>query len=119
MVPSGAAGRREPPAAIAPAAHGPDNARSRAVSRRLRSSSMKSFARGAAALCIAAIATVALAQGKKQDPTVLNSDRDKVSYAIGMDVGRSIKPVGPDLDLAAFEQAVGRTFAGQPPALSQ
>jgi len=36
-----------------------------------------------------------------------------------MDVGHSIKPVGPDLDLAAFEQAVSRTFAGQPPALSQ
>jgi len=80
---------------------------------------MKSFARGAAALCIAAIATVAMAQDKKQDTTVLNSDRDKVSYAIGMDVGHSIKPVGPDLDLAAFEQAVSRTFAGQPSTLAQ
>jgi len=85
---------------------------------------MKSFARGAAALCIAAIATVAMAQDKdmstkNQDTTVLNSDRDKVSYAIGMDVGRSIKPVGPDLDLSAFEQAVSRSFAGQPPALEQ
>jgi FKBP-type peptidyl-prolyl cis-trans isomerase FkpA len=80
---------------------------------------MKSFARGAAALCIAAIAATAIAQDKKQDTTVLSSDRDKVSYAIGMDVGRSIKPVGPDLDLAAFEQAVSRSFAGQPAALAQ
>ena len=62
---------------------------------------MKLFVRGAAALCVAAaVATTALAQ----DRTVLTSDRDKVSYAIGMDVANSIKPVGPDLDVAAFEQ---------------
>ena len=77
---------------------------------------MKLFVRGAAALCVAAaVATTALAQ----DRTVLTSDRDKVSYAIGMDVANSIKPVGPDLDVAAFEQGVTGAFAGKPPALSQ
>ena len=78
---------------------------------------MKPFVRGAAALCVAAaVATTALAQ----DRTVLTSDRDKVSYAIGMDVANSIKPVGPDLDVAAFEQGgAARLRGGKPPASSQ
>ena len=76
---------------------------------------MKVFKRGLAALlCVAAIATAAA-----QDRTTLATDRDKVSYAIGMDVANSIKPVGPDLDLATFETALRGAFAGQPPALSQ
>ena len=78
---------------------------------------MKLFKRGLAALlCLAAIATATAAV---PDRTTLATDRDKVSYAIGMDVANSIKPVGPDLDLASFEQALRGAFAGQPPALSQ
>ncbi|MCC7249874.1 MAG: FKBP-type peptidyl-prolyl cis-trans isomerase [Lysobacter sp.] len=46
------------------------------------------------------------------------SERDKVSYMIGADVGHSIAPVGPDLDLAAFERAVKNAFAGGKPLLS-
>jgi FKBP-type peptidyl-prolyl cis-trans isomerase FkpA len=76
---------------------------------------MKSFARGVAALlCVATVAT-ALAQ----DKTMLNSDRDKVSYAIGLDVGHSIRPVAPDLDVAAFDKAIAQALAGNPPPLSE
>ncbi|MEO6264839.1 MAG: FKBP-type peptidyl-prolyl cis-trans isomerase [Luteimonas sp.] len=78
---------------------------------------MKAFVRGTAALLLAAATmpgTVAA-----QEKTVLASERDKVSYAIGMDVGRSIKPVGPDMDIAAFEQAVRNAFGGGKPVLSK
>ena len=46
------------------------------------------------------------------------TDREKVSYMIGADVGRSISAVGPDLDVAAFERAVKNAFAGGKPLLS-
>ncbi len=46
------------------------------------------------------------------------TDREKVSYMIGADVGRSISAVGPDLDHAAFERAVKNAFAGGKPLLS-
>jgi len=79
---------------------------------------MKLFKRGLAALlCAAALTTTAAALA--QDATTLATDHDKVSYAIGLDVGNSIKPVGPDLDMASFEQALRNAFAGKPPALSQ
>lgn len=79
---------------------------------------MKLFKRGLAALlCVAAIAVAAAAVA--QDRTTLATDRDKVSYAIGMDVANSIKPVGPDMDMASFEQALRDAFAGKPPALSR
>ncbi|TXI46317.1 MAG: FKBP-type peptidyl-prolyl cis-trans isomerase [Lysobacter sp.] len=46
------------------------------------------------------------------------SERAKVSYMVGADVGRSIAPVGPDLDIAAFERAVKNAFANGKPLLS-
>ncbi len=53
-----------------------------------------------------------------QDKPAAMSERGKVSYMIGADVGRSIAPVGPDLDLAAFERAMKNAFAGGKPLLS-
>lgn len=78
---------------------------------------MKVFVRGAAALVLVAVAMLGTAAA--QEKTVLTSDRDKLSYAIGMDVGSSIKPVGPDLDIAAFERALRHAFDGGKPALSK
>src|SRR5690606_34931548 len=57
----------------------------------------------------------ALAQTK---PT-LDSERDKVSYMIGMDVGRSIEAAGPDIDLKAFERALGNALAGGEPLVPE
>ena len=48
----------------------------------------------------------------------LTSDRAKVSYMIGADVGRSISSSGPDMDFAAFERAVRNAFDGGQPLLS-
>jgi FKBP-type peptidyl-prolyl cis-trans isomerase FkpA len=64
----------------------------------------------------------AQAKPAQAKPAVANtapvSERDKVSYMIGADVGRSIAPVGPDLDFAAFERAVKNAFSGGKPLLT-
>jgi FKBP-type peptidyl-prolyl cis-trans isomerase FkpA len=86
---------------------------------------MKASARGIAALLIvvAGVFGAAVAQNKnvpnKLEKSVLSSDREKVSYAIGMDVGNSIKPVGPDLDMASFERAIRNAFDGGKPLLTE
>jgi FKBP-type peptidyl-prolyl cis-trans isomerase FkpA len=54
-----------------------------------------------------------------QEKTALVTERDKVSYAIGVDVGNSLQPVGPFLDTAAFERAIVNTFAGKPALISE
>jgi FKBP-type peptidyl-prolyl cis-trans isomerase FkpA len=78
---------------------------------------MKVFVHGATALML--VVTAMLSTAGAQEKTVLTSDRDKVSYAIGMDVANSIKPIGPDLDVAAFEQAVRQAFEGGEPSLAR
>lgn len=81
---------------------------------------MKAFVRGAAVLLFAAAAVlVAAVPVLAQDQTVLASDRDKVSYMVGMDVGKSIAPAGPDLDVAAFQRAVRNAFDGGKPLIAE
>ncbi len=53
-----------------------------------------------------------------QDKTALTTERDKISYMVGADVGRSIAPVGPDLDMAAFQRAIKNAFDGGKPLLA-
>ena len=79
---------------------------------------MKAFVRGAAALITTAVA-LSSAAAIAQDKTVLTTEREKISYAIGLDVGKSIKPVGPDLDIAAFEKAVRNSFDGGTSLISE
>lgn len=77
---------------------------------------MKPSMRGLTAL----LTTAALLLGATafaQDKTVLTTDRDKASYMVGTDIGRSIAPVGPDLDMVAFEKAIRHAFAGGKPLL--
>ena len=57
----------------------------------------------------------ASADDKAVAPT---SDRDRVSYMIGADVGRSIASSGPDMEFAAFERAIRNAFAGGQPLLT-
>lgn len=86
---------------------------------------MKAFVRGAAVLLTLVVSVAVLAQGKQaqdmqaNDKQALVSERDKIGYMIGLDVGRSIAPVGPDLDLAAFERAIKNAFAGGKPLLDE
>ena len=49
----------------------------------------------------------------------LQSDRDKVSYMIGMDVSKSVGPAMPDMDMAAFERALADGLAGEKPLLDE
>jgi FKBP-type peptidyl-prolyl cis-trans isomerase FkpA len=89
---------------------------------------MNALMRGSAVLLTTAAVLVALPHANatqdrpavvKQEKTMLTTDREKVSYAIGMDVGSSLKPVGPDLDVPALEQAVRSIFAGNKPTMTQ
>lgn len=78
---------------------------------------MKRLVRGVAAAMAATLAMMggnALAQGAGEK-TALTSEREKVSYAIGLDIARSFQPVAPFVDLAAFEKAVQNAFAGGQP----
>ncbi len=54
-----------------------------------------------------------------QDKSSLAGDRDKVSYAIGMDVARAIAPVAPDMDARAFEEAISNAIAGKKPVMTK
>lgn len=74
--------------------------------------------RGPAAWMAAVVVLLVAAWAQAQDKHAPVTDREKVSYMIGADVGRSISAVGPDLDLAAFERAVKNAFAGGKPLLS-
>jgi FKBP-type peptidyl-prolyl cis-trans isomerase FkpA len=78
-------------------------------------------ARAAVALAlVAAVLGAGFARpASAQDRTRLDSDRDKASYMVGMDVGKSIAPVGPDLDLAALQRAIGNAMQGNKPLVPQ
>lgn len=78
---------------------------------------MKSMLRGLVALMTTAAVLFGTA-ASAQDKTVLTTEREKASYMVGTDIGRSIAPVGPDLDMAAFEKAIRNAFAGGKPLLT-
>ena len=78
---------------------------------------MKSMLRALVALSLAA--TLSLAPAIAQENAVPATERQKNSYMIGLDVGRSIEVVGPDLDRAAFLRAVRNAFEGGEPLLSE
>ena len=77
---------------------------------------MKVSLRGLLALFSTAVLLMSAASA--QDKTVLTTEKDKVSYMVGSDIGRSIAPVGPDLDLAAFERAIRNAFTGGEPLMT-
>ncbi|MEG3191439.1 FKBP-type peptidyl-prolyl cis-trans isomerase [Lysobacter sp. D1-1-M9] len=79
---------------------------------------MKAFVRGIAVMLTTAAALIG-ASAIAQEKTALDNEKERVSYAIGMDVGSSIKPVGPDMDLAAFERGIRNAFDGGEPLLSE
>jgi len=69
----------------------------------------------AAAVSVSLMGGSALAQ----DKTSLTTEKDKVSYAIGLDVGRSFEPVAPFLDVAAFKRGVQTIFKGGQPTQTE
>lgn len=88
---------------------------------------MKMGMRGAAAsLLILAMAApgVVLSQqpaatAASKEKSVLTSEREKVGYAIGIDVASSFEPIASEVDVAALRRAVENAFAGGQPLISQ
>ena len=84
---------------------------------------MKRSVRGVAALVAATLAMMGgnvLAQNNDQaGKTALVSERDKVSYAVGLDVGKSFQPVADFIDLAAFERSIRNVFDGGKPLMTE
>ncbi|MEO6366015.1 MAG: FKBP-type peptidyl-prolyl cis-trans isomerase [Luteimonas sp.] len=83
---------------------------------------MKSWKRGLAAMLLSStlLSAIAFAAEPQVKPAqdALSSERDRNSYMVGMDVGRSIAPVGTDMDPAMFERAVRNAFDGGKPLLT-
>lgn len=79
---------------------------------------MRVFVRRAAAALVLSAMSVLGTAGALEN-TVLTSDRDKVSYMIGMDVAHSIAPAAPDIDVAALERALRNAFAGGKPLIKE
>lgn len=87
---------------------------------------MKMAMRGAAASLMIVAMSVSLpamsqqpvAPAASKETSLLTTDRQKVSYAIGLDVARSFEPIAQDIDLAALQRAIENAFKGGKPLLS-
>ncbi|QDH69945.1 FKBP-type peptidyl-prolyl cis-trans isomerase [Marilutibacter alkalisoli] len=77
---------------------------------------MKALMRGTAALLISAVVAMA---AHAQDKTALTTDRDRTSYMVGVDIGRSIEPIGQDLDFPSLERAIRNAFDGGKPLIGE
>jgi FKBP-type peptidyl-prolyl cis-trans isomerase FkpA len=80
---------------------------------------MKSLMRGAAAMMVAMLTTSVVAQTVPADKTTLTSEREKVSYAIGLDIAHSFAPVSQYIDLGAFQKGLSNALAGGKPLQSE
>ena len=79
---------------------------------------MNNRVRGALASLVMGAGMVA-ATVMAQDKATLASEKDKVSYAIGLDVARSFQPIAGDIDFAAMEKALANAMAGGKPLQSE
>ncbi len=88
---------------------------------------MKMGMRGAAAsVLILAMGTSGAAMSQQpaatpaaKETSVLTSQKDKLSYAIGLDVASSFAPIAEEIDLAALRRGVENAFAGKQPLITQ
>lgn len=76
---------------------------------------MSKAMRGAVALCFA-VASLFVLPAVAQ---TLEGERERISYMVGMDVGQSLAPIGPDLDYDAFERALANAFQSGDPLVDQ
>lgn len=67
------------------------------------------------------ISAMAGAQNDKTtpEPVELNTDKDKLSYAVGMQVANSVKQLSSDIDIEVFVRAVRDVLEGKTPAMDQ
>lgn len=54
-----------------------------------------------------------------QDRPALASDRDKVSYALGMDLGRQLRQKNVEVDVAVFGRGLADALGGAAPLMSE
>ncbi len=71
----------------------------------------------AAATCALALA-VAGDAAAADTPVELKTEKEQVSYRIGMDVGNSLKPIAAEVDMAILKRAIDDVLAGKPAALN-
>src|SRR5690606_19049893 len=80
---------------------------------------MKVLVRGLAALFVAATLLAVAPPAAAQGNPALASETDRISYMVGHDVARSIEPAAPDIDLAAFEEAIRNALDGGKPLIAE
>src|SRR5690606_9625886 len=64
-------------------------------------------------------ASVMTGAAMAQNKATLATEKDKVSYAVGLDVASSFEPLAPHVDLDAMQRAVANAFAGGQPLQSE
>jgi len=74
---------------------------------------LRGVAVGSTVLAGMLCAVLAMAQTRLS----LHTEREMVSYMIGMDVADSLQPVKEDMDMAAFGRGLRNVLDGQPPLL--
>jgi len=65
-------------------------------------------------LCVLLVAV----QGMAQDSAILKTQRDKVSYSMGLDIGRMLKMQGVDVDLELVTRGLKDAYTGNQPLLT-
>jgi FKBP-type peptidyl-prolyl cis-trans isomerase len=70
-------------------------------------------------LTLALAAGLIVACGKSSDPSDLQTDAQKFGYAIGVDIGKSLKPVKEEVDLKSMIKGIEEGMAGEPPRLPE
>ena len=67
--------------------------------------------------CLMLATGQALAEEKKQ--TELKTDTQKLSYALGLDLGSYFKTLGEDIDLSVLNQGLVDSYTGNKPLLTR
>jgi len=70
-------------------------------------------------LCTLALACTLTTPALAREITLLTTDRERVSYMVGMDVAESLEAVSADIDMDAFARALGNALSGQPSLISE
>ncbi|NWF37892.1 FKBP-type peptidyl-prolyl cis-trans isomerase [Mariprofundus sp. NF] len=69
--------------------------------------------------CVVLLAACSQQEEKKAPALTLDSEESKLAYAIGMDIGMSLKTIGTDLDRAVMIAAINDRLDGADSKLSQ
>jgi FKBP-type peptidyl-prolyl cis-trans isomerase FkpA len=70
------------------------------------------------ALALVAGLATACAKQESDSDTALDTDAQKFGYAIGVDIGRSLKPVKDEVDVAALVAGLRETIDGKEPRIA-